>query len=92
LPCFLEDGLFSVMILVQRKGYFMKWITLWILTLTAICSLLLTYFYLSDEWREYSFQLLIGYGFLIVLPYMLWKYNQVKFVEKREIVIQILKD
>ena len=70
----------------------MKWITLWILTLTALLFLTLTYFYLNNEWREYSFQLLMGYSFLIALPYTLWKYNQVKFVEKREIVIQILKD
>ena len=70
----------------------MSWIGIWILVNFVMASLSLTYFYLSHELEQYGVSG-IGMSLLsIILPYILWKYNQMKFVEKQEIVIQILND
>jgi len=70
----------------------MKWISIWILANLALTLLCLTYFYLNHELAYYSTNIITVSLFFIVAPYTLWKYNQLKFVEKREIVIQFLKD
>ncbi|HIQ28117.1 MAG TPA: hypothetical protein EYH42_06420 [Sulfurovum sp.] len=68
------------------------WISLWILMSTAMTLLSLIYFYLSHELTQYGVLILSIFLLTITLPYILWKYNQVKFVDKRTIVIQILSD
>lgn len=70
----------------------MRWITIWILSNVMMAGLSLTYFYLNHELHLYGTSILIGTLLSIVLPYCIWKYKQIKFVEKRTIVIQILKD
>lgn len=70
----------------------MKWISIWIMANSAIALLLLTYFYLNHELALYGVEVLMGFALLSFFPYILWKYNQMKFVEKRTIIIQILKD
>jgi len=68
------------------------WISLWILMSTPMTLLSLIYFYLSHELTQYGVLILSIFLLTITLPYILWKYNQVKFVDKRTIVIQILSD
>ena len=70
----------------------MKWITIWILTDAALALLCLTYFYLNNELALYGSNIVSVALLCIVVPYTIWKYKQMKFVEKRSIVIQILKD
>ena len=70
----------------------MKWITLWILTTTTMTLLSLSYFYLSQELEMYGLLTCTLYLLGMGIPYILWKYNQIKFVEKRTIIIQVLKD
>ena len=70
----------------------MSWMGIWILVSFVMASLSLTYFYLSHELEQYGVSV-VGLSLLsIILPYILWKYNQMKFVEKQEIIIQILND
>ena len=70
----------------------MNLMTLWMLMSIAMAFLSLTYFYLNQELEEYAL-LIAGITFIsIILPYSLWKYKRLRFVEKRSIVIQILKD
>ena len=70
----------------------MKWITIWILSNAVLALLCLTYFYLNNELALYSTNILTVSLLFSVIPYSVWKYNQMKFVEKRSIVIQILQD
>jgi len=70
----------------------MKWITIWILTNTMLALLCLTYFYLNHELALYGKNIITIALLFIAVPYSIWKYNQMKFVEKRSIVIQILQD
>ncbi len=84
--------IFSYAILNQEQELDMKWITLWILSTTTLALLMLTYMYLNHQWEQYVIAISVLYGISTMLPYILWKYNQIKFVEKREIIIQILKD
>lgn len=70
----------------------MKWITIWILSNTLLTTLTLIYFYLNKELEIYGILTMILGSLSIVLPYTIWKYNQIKFVEKNNIVIQILND
>ncbi len=70
----------------------MKWITIWILTVTIFTLLILTYFYLNQELLLYV-QDIIGFSLIFIgIPYLIWKYKQIKFVEKRTIIIQFLSD
>jgi hypothetical protein len=68
------------------------WISLWIWMSTAMALLSLIYFYLSHELTQYGILILGIFLPTVTLPYIFWKYNQIKFVEKRTIVIQILCD
>lgn len=70
----------------------MNWITLWILMSSVIALLSLIYFYLNHELATYGMMVLMISSVSIVLPYSVWKYKQIRFVERRSIVIQILKD
>jgi len=70
----------------------MNWISVWTLAMTALASLSLSYFYLSNAFMPHAETIFTYYILTITLPYIVWKYNQVKFVEKRSIVIQFLND
>lgn len=70
----------------------MRWITIWILSNTMMAGLSLTYFYLNHELHIYGISIIVGTLLSIVLSYSIWKYNQIKFVDKRTIIIQILRD
>jgi len=70
----------------------MNWITIWILTNAVLALLCLTYFYLNNELALYSTNILTISLLCMIIPYSIWKYNQMRFVEKRSIVIQILQD
>jgi len=70
----------------------MNWITIWILTNAVLALLCLTYFYLNNELALYGTNIMTISLFSMIVPYSIWKYNQMKFVEKRSIVIQILQD
>lgn len=70
----------------------MSWMSIWILVNGVMATLILTYFYLSHELEQYGVSVTVFSLVSIILPYMLWKYKQMKFVEKQEIVIQILND
>ena len=70
----------------------MKWITIWIFSNTIMAILSLIYLYLSHELPVYGTLIVSMFAFSIVFPYIVWKYNQIKFIEKNNIVIQILKD
>lgn len=70
----------------------MSWMSIWILVNGVMATLILTYFYLSHELAQYGVSVTVFSLVSIILPYMLWKYKQMKFVEKQEIVIQILND
>ena len=69
-----------------------KWITIWILTNIVMATLSLIYLYLNHELLRYGLWTVSLCFFSIVLPYLIWKYNQIKFVERNNIVIQILRD
>lgn len=70
----------------------MKWITIWIFANTVMATLSLMYFYLNHELSIYGIWTGSLYLFSTTLPYLVWKYNQLRFVERSNIVIQILKD
>jgi len=70
----------------------MNWITIWILTTAVLALLCLTYFYLNNELALYVTNIITISLLSMIVPYSIWKYNQMKFVEKRSIVIQILQD
>jgi len=70
----------------------MRWITVWIVISSLMAGLSLTYLYLNYELHLYGTTVLVSSLLSVVLPYSIWKYNQIKFVEKRTIVIQILND
>ena len=70
----------------------MKWITIWILMNATLALLCLTYFYLNNELSLYSHHIITISLLCMAVPYCIWKYNQMKFVEKRTIVIQFLSD
>jgi len=70
----------------------MKWITVWILMNSVMAVLSLMYFYLNNELSLYGSDVITIAMLSSAIPYTIWKYNQMKFVEKRSIVIQILKD
>jgi len=70
----------------------LKWITIWILTNIVMATLSLIYFYLNHELQRYGAWTVSLCLFSIVLPYTVWKYNQIKFVERNNIIIQILRD
>lgn len=69
-----------------------KWITIWIFANTVIAIMSLLYLYLSNELPMYGTLVLSICSLLIVFPYIIWKYNQIKYVEKRTLLIQILND
>ena len=70
----------------------MRWITVWIVVNSLMAGLSLTYLYLNHELHIYGTTVLVASLFSIALPYSMWKYNQIRFVEKRTIVIQVLND
>ena len=70
----------------------MKWITIWMFANTVMAMMSLIYLYLNHELPIYGTLVVSIFTFSIVFPYIVWKYNQIKFVEKNNIVIQILKD
>ncbi len=70
----------------------MRWITVWIVVNSLMAGLSLTYLYLNHELHIYGATVLVASLLSIALPYSIWKYNQIRFVEKRTIVIQILND
>jgi len=69
-----------------------NWMGLWILINVSMAILSLTYFYLNKELSLYGDLTMSVFLLLIVLPYSIWKYKRIRFVEKRSIVIQILND
>lgn len=69
-----------------------NWIGLWILINVSMAILSLTYFYLNKELTLYGDLAMTVFSLLIIIPYSIWKYKRVRFVEKRSIVIQILND
>lgn len=69
-----------------------KWITIWIFANTVIAIMSLLYLYLSNELPMYGTLVLSICSLLIVFPYIIWKYSQIKYVEKRTLLIQILND
>ena len=69
-----------------------KWITVWILLNSLMAGLSLTYLYLNHELHIYGTMITIPFLLSIVLSYSICKYNQIKFVNKRTIVIKILND
>lgn len=70
----------------------MNWISVWILMSTAMTMLSLSYFYLSHEFAQHAPSVLGIFLLSTTLPYIVWKYNQIKFVDKRTIIIQVLRD
>jgi len=70
----------------------LKWIHLWILTVLALMFLVLTYLYLSHDLHIYAFSIVSISSIVILIPYSIWKYKQIKFVDKKHIIIQILND
>lgn len=70
----------------------MKWISIWILSNTVLALLCLIYFYLNNELSLYGIDIMTISILSTTVPYSIWKYNQMKFVEKQTIIIQILKD
>ena len=70
----------------------MKWITIWILTNIVMATLSLTYLYLNHELQRYGVATVSLCLLSIILPYIVWKYHEIKFVERNNIIIQILRD
>lgn len=70
----------------------MNWISIWIFGNSVMAFMSLLYLYLSHELHIFGMVTAGMFAFSIVLPYIIWKYNQIKFVEKNNIVIQILKN
>jgi hypothetical protein len=70
----------------------MKWITIWMLMSIVMGILSLTYFYLNHELALHGMSVLGLLLIAIIFPYSLWKYNEIKFVGKKQIVIQFLND
>ncbi len=70
----------------------MSWITIWILANTMMATLSLTYLYLNHELSMFGVCVGTIYILSTLVPYLVWKYNQIKFVDKSNIAIQILKD
>ena len=70
----------------------MNWMGLWLLINVSMALLSLTYFYLNKELVDYGSLTLGIFLLLTLLPYVLWRYKQTRFIEKRGIVIQILND
>ncbi len=54
--------------------------------------LVLTYLYLSHDLHIYAFSIVSISSIVILIPYSIWKYKQIKFVDKKHIIIQILND
>ena len=67
-----------------------RWITIWVLMSFVLAMLSLINFYLNNELALYSMSVLGVLCIAIAFPYSLWKYNQIRFVEKKQIVIQFL--
>jgi len=67
-----------------------RWITIWVLMNSMLAILSLVYFYLNHELALYGISTLGLLFIAIAFPYSLWKYNQIRFVEKKQIVIQFL--
>jgi len=70
----------------------MRWITLWIVSNTMLALFSLAYFFLNHELSIYGVWTGSLYLCLTIFPYLAWKYNQIKFIEKTNITIQILND
>ena len=70
----------------------MKWITIWILLVGILAMLISAYFYLNNELSDYVYMIIATYILLILPPYSIWKYKQLKFVDKHSITIQMLHD
>jgi len=69
-----------------------KWITIWILTNVILALLSITYIYLNNELAHYIENIITISVLFSIVPYAVYKYNQILFVEKRIIVIKILQD
>lgn len=70
----------------------LNWGYIWILLHTSILVLTLSYFYLNGELMLYKERIAWVYLSFLLLPYFLKKFKQRKYVQKRTIVIQILKE
>jgi len=69
-----------------------KWITIWILTNALLALLSIIYIYLNNELIQYLENIITLSLLFSIVPYTIYKYNQIVFVEKRSIVIKILQD
>ena len=69
-----------------------KWITIWILTNALLALLSIIYIYLNNELIQYLENIITLSLLFSIVPYTIYKYNQILFVEKRSIVIKILQD
>jgi len=70
----------------------MKWITIWILTNTVMATLSLIYLYLNHELPKYGVWTISLCFFSIILPYLIWKYNQIKVDAIRPTFICMLSE
>ena len=69
-----------------------KWITIWILTNALLALLSIIYIYLNNELIQYLENIITLSLLFSIVPYTIYKYNQIVFVKKRSIVIKILQD
>jgi len=67
-----------------------NWISLWMLICTTMVLLCLSYVTLNHEIEQYGANIISIYLLSTILPYIVWKYNQINFVQKRSIVIRAL--
>jgi hypothetical protein len=70
----------------------MNWMSIWIFGNTVMAFMSLLYLYLSHELHIYGMMTVGIFALSIIFPYTIWKYNQIKFIEKNHIVIHILKN
>jgi hypothetical protein len=64
-----------------------KWIIIWILAITALTMLELTYIYLNNELMYYLKDSMILFFIATAIPYAIWKYDQMKNIANRNIEI-----
>ncbi len=69
-----------------------NWMTLWILITTSMGLLSLAYTILSHELNLYGINILSIYLLSSILPYIVWKYSQIHFVQKQTMFLKPLHD
>ena len=69
-----------------------NWMTLWILITTSMGLLSLIYTVLSDELNLYGINIVSIYLLSSILPYIVWKYTQINFIQKQTMFMNPLHD